>query len=70
VLTKDAADPKARRLNLVLEIKGEEDERDRAKAASARRWVEAVNYAAAFVIKLELAIRSKRAFSCLSTTDN
>jgi type III restriction enzyme len=32
-------------LNLVLEIKGEEDEKDRAKAAGARRWCDAVNYA-------------------------
>jgi hypothetical protein len=35
-------------LNLVLEIKGEEDERDRAKAAGAERWKDAVNYAGTF----------------------
>jgi type III restriction enzyme len=48
----DSAAPRlnsaAPRLNLVLEIKGEEDERDRAKAAGAWRWVEAVNYAATY----------------------
>ncbi len=44
VCAKNPADPDAPRLNLVLEIKGEEDERDRAKAAGARRWVDAVNY--------------------------
>lgn len=48
VLARDTADPASPRLNLVLEIKGEEDERDRAKAAGARRWVDAVNYAATF----------------------
>jgi type III restriction enzyme len=30
-------------LTVVLEIKGEEDEQDRAKHTAARRWVEAVN---------------------------
>jgi type III restriction enzyme len=34
-----------RELSLILEIKGEEDERDRAKIAGALRWVDAVNYA-------------------------
>lgn len=48
VVARDPADPEALRLNLVLEIKGEEDERDRAKAAGAQRWVEAVNYAGTF----------------------
>ena len=48
VLARDLADSARPRLNLVLEIKGEEDERDRAKAAGARRWVDAVNYAATF----------------------
>jgi len=44
VCSKAPADPAASRLNLVLEIKGEEDERDRAKAAGAQRWIDAVNY--------------------------
>lgn len=44
VCSQQPADPNAPRLNLVLEIKGEEDERDRAKAAGAQRWVNAVNY--------------------------
>jgi type III restriction enzyme len=48
VLAKDTGDPDAPRLNLVLEIKGEEDERDRAKAAGAERWKDAVNYAGTF----------------------
>jgi len=48
VLAKDPADPASPRLNLVLEIKGEEDERDRAKAAGADRWKDAVNYAGTF----------------------
>ena len=30
-------------VNLILEIKGFEDEQDRAKKAAARRWIEAVN---------------------------
>ena len=30
-------------LSILLEIKGEEDERDRAKHQAARRWVSAVN---------------------------
>lgn len=30
-------------VNLILEIKGEEDEQDRAKHEAARRWVKAVN---------------------------
>ena len=37
VLARAPGAPDAPRLNLVLEIKGEEDERDRAKAAGARR---------------------------------
>lgn len=45
VLSQTPADPNNPQLKLILEIKGEEDERDRAKAAGARRWVDAVNYA-------------------------
>jgi type III restriction enzyme len=48
VLTKDPADTTVPTLHLVLEIKGEEDERDRAKTAGAQRWTDAVNYAAKF----------------------
>ena len=44
-LAQAPADPTSPRLTLVLEIKGEEDEQDRAKAAGARRWCDAVNYA-------------------------
>ena len=42
VLAKDPASPP---LTFILEIKGEEDEQDRAKVAGARRWCDAVNYA-------------------------
>jgi type III restriction enzyme len=45
---KDPNDPESPRLNLVLEIKGMEDEQDRQKAAGARRWVDAVNYAGSY----------------------
>ncbi|MDZ4717014.1 MAG: DEAD/DEAH box helicase family protein [Roseiflexaceae bacterium] len=45
VVSKDPSNNAAAQLHLVLEIKGEEDERDRAKAAGAKRWVDAVNYA-------------------------
>lgn len=48
VLSKNPSDPASPQLKLVLEIKGEEDERDRAKAAGARRWVDAVNYAGTY----------------------
>ena len=48
VMSKDPLDPESRRLNLILEIKGEEDERDRAKEAGANRWRDAVNYAGKF----------------------
>jgi type III restriction enzyme len=48
VLVKDPNDPESPRLNLVLEIKGMEDEQDRQKAAGARRWVDAVNYAGSY----------------------
>lgn len=44
VCSKTPADPAAPTLNLIIEIKGEEDERDRAKAVGAQRWVDAVNY--------------------------
>jgi type III restriction enzyme len=47
-LARNPADPDSPRLNLVLEIKGEEDERDRTKAAGAERWKDAVNYAGNF----------------------
>jgi type III restriction enzyme len=47
VLAIDPTDTTAR-LNFVLEIKGEEDERDRAKAVGAQRWVDAVNYAGTY----------------------
>lgn len=44
VLTNDPAAANAPQMKLILEIKGEEDERDRAKAAGAVRWCAAVNY--------------------------
>jgi len=45
MLKKDPADPASPQLSFILEIKGEEDEKDRAKAAGARRWCDAVTYA-------------------------